>query len=448
VQDEQPAVTVDPAPVVASDQPASPAADSSFMKMKAQPYRLSFKPDFFTVRLDNSILFMRYQSVRQNAGGFVNPSLGGVISVSLNDVMENHRFTGGVRLPVNFSGLTYFLQYENFTRRADWGLLFLRSESYYTVPVTFIDANSGQTLFSRDYTGRNIAHLLQGSVSYPFDRIRSVRMHMGVRQDVLDFKAQDTLSLAFLPREHQYWALSRAEYVFDNSIAPTVNIRQGFRYKFFAEYIYLLSKGNGGCYNLGTDMRYYHKIYKNLIAATRLAAAHSAGNHKILYYLGGVDNWIAPKFNQYSPPSSDGNFAFQTLATNMRGYTQNARNGSTYAVFNGEVRFPVVASFIKRPIQSALLRHLQLVPFVDVGSAWNGLLPNAENSSAKYSFGPDQQAPNVSVNMTVPGSGGLAMGYGTGLRTMVFSYFLRLDAAWNIEGRTKPIWYFSIGTDF
>jgi len=425
-----------------------PAADSSYVKMKAQPYRLDFKPDFFTVRLDNSILFMRYQSVRQHAGSFANPSLGGLISVSLNDVMENHRFTGGIRLPVNFSGLTYFLQYENFTRRTDWGILYLRSENYYTIPVTFVDASTGVALFSREYTGRNVTNMIQGSAAYPIDRIRSIRMHMGVREDVLDFKAQDTLSLAFLPRDRQYWALSRAEYVFDNSISPTLNIRQGFRYKFFAEYMYQLSKGGGGCYNFGTDFRYYHKVYKNLTLATRIAAAHSAGKYKILYYLGGVDNWVSPKFNQYTPPSTDGNFAFQTLATNMRGYPQNARNGSTYAVFNGELRFPVVATFIRRPIQSAMLRHLQLVPFVDAGSAWNGLFPNSENASGNYRFGPDQQAPNVSLDLKVPGTGGLAMGYGAGLRTMVFSYFMRLDAAWNIEGRRKPIWYFSIGTDF
>ncbi len=435
-------------PAPSPEDTAAPVADSTYIKMKAQPYRLSLKPDFFTVRLDNSILFMRYQSVRQTPGAFSNPPLGGLLSVSLNDVMENHRFTGGVRLPVNFSGLTYFLQYENFTRRVDWSLLLLRSQHNYSVPVTFIDATSGIPLFTREYVGRNTTNMLQGSVSYPLDRIRSIRLHLGFRQDVLDFRAQDTISLAFLPRDRQYWALSRAEYVFDNSAAPTLNIREGYRYKFFAEYMYQLTDGNGGFYNFGTDFRYYHKIYKHFTLATRIAAAHSAGDHKILYYLGGVDNWIAPKFNNHTPPGGDGNFAFQTLATNMRGYQQNARNGSTYAVFNGELRLPIVTTFAKRPIQSAILRHMQLVPFVDIGSAWNGLIPNAENASGNYRFGPDQQAPNVSIDLRVPGTGGVAMGYGAGIRTMLFGYFMRVDAAWNIEGRPKPIWYFSIGTDF
>jgi hypothetical protein len=50
--------------------------------------------------------------------------------------------------------------------------------------------------------------------------------------------------------------------------------------------------------------------------------------------------------------------------------------------------------------------------------------------------------------MYIPSNTGLAMGYGAGLRTMLLSYFMRLDAAWNIDGSRKPIWYFSIGTDF
>jgi hypothetical protein len=48
----------------------------------------------------------------------------------------------------------------------------------------------------------------------------------------------------------------------------------------------------------------------------------------------------------------------------------------------------------------------------------------------------------------VPNSSGLALGYGAGLRTMLFGYFLRMDAAWNIDGSPKPIIYLAIGTDF
>ncbi len=34
------------------------------------------------------------------------------------------------------------------------------------------------------------------------------------------------------------------------------------------------------------------------------------------------------------------------------------------------------------------------------------------------------------------------------MRTTLLGYFVRVDAAWNIEGIRKPLWYLSFGTDF
>lgn len=424
--------------------------DSTYLKLRSRPYRLSFRPDFLSVKLDNSVLFNRYQPVES----YSNPDLGGMITVSLNDALENHRFTGGIRLPVTFSGMGYFLQYQNFTRRADWGLLFLRTSENQNRNVLYTDQN-GNPLFVRSELLKVSTNYLQGSYSYPLDRIRSVRAHLGLRQDNLDFKAQDTISLNFLPSSKKYWAMMRAEYVFDNSRSLDLNIRQGFRYKFYAEYMQPLNKsvnyGDGetegdtkGFYNLGLDFRYYQKLYKKTIFAARIAGAHSAGNHHILYTLGGVDNWLFPKTSNNVPPVTDQNYAFQALATNLRGYPQNARNGNTYAVANLEVRFPVFTSLMKRPVQSGFLRNMQLIAFSDIGSAWNGLLPNAESFNRDLTL----YAPPVYMELELEGNSGLALGYGAGLRTMLLGYFIRVDAGWNIEGRPKPVWHVSFGTDF
>ncbi len=417
--------------------------DSTYIKLKAQPYRLSFKPDFFTVRLDNSILFNKYQPADIMGGAPPSQPLGGMISVSLNDALEDHRFTGGLRLPVNFSGLTYFLQYENFKRRVDWGILYVRTENHYQYNVRYIDTVSG-AVFDNPQLGKVTSSLLQGSASYPLDRRTSIRLHFAFRQDVLNFKAQDTLSLSYLTKEKTYWTMSRAEYVFDNTTTPALNIRNGIRYKIYGEYFYKLSAPNGGFYNLGFDVRYYKKIYKHIISATRIAYAHSGGNQKINYIMGGVDNWIAPKQNPMPPPPTE-NFAFQTLATNLRGYEQNARRGNTFGVINAEIRAPILTSIMKRPIQSAFLKNLQAVAFMDVGSAWNGVLPSEQNLNQPYIF----YTPPMPVYVSIaPPDNAVAIGYGGGLRTMLFGYFMRFDAAWNIEGRRKPILYFSIGTDF
>jgi hypothetical protein len=428
----------------------STMSDSTYLKMKAQPYRLSFKPDFFTVRADNSVLFNQYQSYDNSGGGYINPSLAGLVMISLDDIMENHRFTGGFRLPINFSGTTYFLQYQNFSRRVDWGVLYLRNQNMYTYNVTYVDQFGNST--DKDQLGRVTTNMIQGMATYPLDRIRSIRMNLGMRQDGLVFKAQeDALSLFDPPNPNKYWALSRVEYVFDNSANPELNIRKGYRYKFFGEYMYNFTD-NKGVYNLGLDFRYYMPVYKSLIWATRIAGAHSGGSQKVIYYVGGLDNWLNKKYAAAVPPSGDPeDYAFQTVGNNMRGYRQNSRNGNTYAVLNTELRLPVASTFIKRPVQSAVLKNLQVVGFADIGSAWAGFLPgNANNQAPTYVFPnagtqPPYTQPIV-LQLKIPASTGWCAAAGLGLRTTLLGYFLRLDRTWNIE--SQKMWLISIGTDF
>src|SRR5699024_10025628 len=103
--------------------------------------------------------------------------------------------------------------------------------------------------------------------------------------------------------------------------------------------------------------RYYLPIYKNFIWATRLAADFSWGNKKVLYYLGGVDNWLAPKYNSSTPVDYSAGYAYQTLAENLRGYKQNVKNGNNVMLLNTELRLPVFATFINQPIHSNFIRN-------------------------------------------------------------------------------------------
>jgi hypothetical protein len=429
--------------------------DSTFIDMRSQKYYLSFRPDFFSVRADNSVVFNRYQSYDNTGGQYTNPSLAGMLMVSLVDKMEDYRFTGGLRIPLNFSGLTYFLQFENFRRRVDWGLIFLRQENKYNYSFLL---DPQQAPFEEP--GKTITNLIQGSASYPLDKVKSFRLHFGARQDKMIIKAKDPIGLA-LPNTEQYWVMSRAEYVYDDTRNPTLNIWNGLRYKIYAEYMYKLYSNNvygsssdtsfsnkrGGFYNVGIDLRFYQKIYKNFIAAVRVAGAHSGGNQKILYFLGGVDNAINPNFSNSLQPSGKNDYAFQALATNMRGYDQNARNGNTYALINAELRFPVLSTLMRRPIQSSILKNLQVVAFADIGSAWEGILPNSESFDRYYRVGwPSPNNPIVGVAVPNYSDNGIAIGYGAGVRTMIFGYFARFDAALNLK--KDFTWYISLGTDF
>ena len=425
--------------------------DSSYLNMKPSPYKLSFKPDLFSIKLDNSVLFSQYQSIASNGGQFNNPSLSGLVTLSLNELMEDHKITAGFQLPINGAAATYFLQYQNFTRRLDWGVLFFRSTDKTDQNVGYVD-NNGVLVLVQPQLFKSVSNMVQTDFNYPLDRVRSIRFHTGLRQDKSIQKVTDTLSLAYdLSSPVAYTSISRLEYVFDNTITPVLNISNGTKFKFYGEELYGLNGGNKSCYNFGLDIRNYQKIYKNFIVANRLAYAHSDGNSEVEFLLGGVDDWVSPKqaANANQPPA--GNYGFQAMENTVRGYDQYARVGNNFFVFNTEFRLPVLTTFMHRPIQSAILKNLQVVAFVDAGDAWNGFLPTTGNLSSTYNypnFASANGLNNVFLSLTVPNNDGLALGYGAGLRTSLLGYFVRLDAAWNIDGIKKQVIYFALGTDF
>ena len=199
-------------------------------------------------------------------------------------------------------------------------------------------------------------------------------------------------------------------------------------------------------FNFGFDGRHYLPIYRNFIWAVRTAADFSWGAQKIIYYAGGVDGWLSPKFNNQNTPAPDQNYAFQSLAVNLRGFNQNVANGNNAFVINSEFRLPVFATLFNKPINNAFLRNFQLVQFADLGTAWNGKYDKLERPNTVYT-GSD---PAISFRTKAGGIGPFAGGYGFGARSTLLGYFLKLDAAWEMNGifKGKPIWYFALGFDF
>src|SRR5690606_2279068 len=131
--------------------------------------------------------------------------------------------------------------------------------------------------------------------------------------------------------------------------------------------------------NIGFDVRYYKPLYRTSIFALRFSGAHAFGTQQIAYFLGGMDNEISPQWN--SPglrPSELQNYGYQALVTNMRGYKQNQLNGNTFVLMNAEVRVPVMTTIFNKTTNSSILKNLQLIAFLDVGSAWEGLIRDAD----------------------------------------------------------------------
>lgn len=399
---------------------------------KSKLYSTTFYPDYIQTTLDNTLLFTRYQPLSSE---FNNVSLSGFLTSTLTDVMEDYKITGGARLGIDFRSLDYFLKFANYRRRADWGLLYFHTSS--------IEQGIAPLPYYSPYLvyGKKGMDYLQSNMTYPLDMLKSIRLQLGLRYDRTRYLAKDQYSIE-IPTTKQFWAVSHAEFVYDNTINPMLNIWKGSRAKIFVEYQYKFNSPSKGFFNFGYDARNYLTIYKNVIFASRFAGAHSMGNAKVLYFLGGVDNPIISRFDQNTVVSIDDNYAFQTLATNMRGYKQGARNGSSFMVINEEIRMPVYNTFFNRPIKSGFIRNLQLVAFADAGITIKGVFPTSENIINQVKI----QDANSNVSVYFERSG--ALGYGLGLRSRFLGYFLRSDFAWNIGGGKKPMLHLSLATDF
>ncbi len=242
-----------------------------------------------------------------------------------------------------------------------------------------------------------------------------------------------------------------------------MNIWNGLRYKIFTDWNRQVSgvKFADGptTFNLGFDARYYYPIYRNFIWAGRAAGDFSWGNQKFIYYLGGVDGWLMfgnnqktdkngqlkdRYFNTHNDPAIDQDYAFQSLAVNMRGFIQNVANGNNALVINSEFRLPVMSTLFEKTVNNAFLRNFMITQFVDLGTAWNGGYNSIKRPNVVYGQG------DVLVKVKAGGIGPFAGGYGFGARSMLLGYFVKYDVAWQMNGffKGKPQMYVSLGLDF
>jgi hypothetical protein len=409
-------------------------------------YRLKFSSDYVVSGFNNAVLINRFQPYAGGAGP-VNLSntdlINGIIRMGISDVFEDIKFVGGFRISTNLQDNDYFASFQNYKRRFDWGLTYYRS-----VLNDFPIYNPNTEPVKAILSNKLFSNLYQANIAYPFDEVRSVRLMVGYRSDrvVLRTDANAPQSLNF-PDSLLRYGLARFEFVHDNTINPALNIWNGLRYKVYVEsFSRLVASNNEGrnTFNIGVDARHYLPIYRNFIWAVRGAFDASLGNQKLIYYVGGADGWISPKFNQQNRPANDDTYAYQSLALNLRGHNQNAANGNNAAVINSELRLPIFTTFFNRPVNNAFLRNLQLVQFLDLGTAWNGQFRAIDRPDEIYGV------PPVQVRIKTGGIGPFVGGYGFGVRSTLLGYFLRLDTGWPMTGvfKGKPIWYFSMGLDF
>lgn len=437
--------------------PAPPAPKKTepegfrFRSSKIIPARLKFRTDLVTTTLDNSMLFEGLNTFAGTPMDFGFPPPGILMKANFKDLFEDHHIEAGMRIPTSFNGAEYFVLYDDLKNRID-----KRFAVYYRTQRYMAEPRSNSPLRPRI---QNKTFLAQYQLRYPLNIFASFRAIGTVRMDNTISLAEDPTSLT-TPTLREQRAGLRGEYVFDNTLPTGLNMMRGTRYKVYAEMVkrFQVDLGENPSFDfndgfmtlLGFDFRHYQPVLKKSIFAARLAAATSFGSERILYYLGGVDYWLFPSFNEDIAAPTEGNFAYQTVATNMRGFQMNIRNGNSYALANAELRVPIFQYFSNN-LRSNFLRNFQLVGFFDMGTAWQGLNPFDDENPLNTKFIPDPPIPSNPVVIKVryfrdP----IVMGYGLGARMLLFGYFVRVDYAWGVETRViqDPRIFLSLGMDF
>lgn len=411
-------------------------------------YFTSFFKDNFTLQVDFVFDNPQYQPYSGrptndllSAGFNVNFKIGTI------DLFNNYRLVMGLRTDFQpMPGLSLSPNSElmigavNNKKRLDQQLTLYRRSR-----VTYLDeffVNNTVQFLTRFLTYEG-----HYRISYPLNEIERLSLSGGVRSERKITLSDNPVSLQ-RPSSTTNHLVFKADYVYDNTRKKGLNLYHGTRFKVFTEYYKNVTTNNTGLHTAGVDFRTYMPITRGMVWANRFAFGTSWGEEKLVHYLGGVDNEISPKVNTDMPIDDTQNYIFQTVATNMRGFKQNVRNGNSFSVINSELRMPIFKMLMDKPIKSDFIANFQVVGFADVGSAWNGTSPYSDENSFNYRV-IDEDNPNLTVivkNQSSP----IVFGTGFGLRTRILGYFVRADWAWGIQdGEFLPrIFYFSLSTDF
>ncbi len=398
---------------------------------KLRNYEVEYTVNEATTQLNFSFLNESYQTY--SGGGspiYLNPGATGLFKIGMSDLMENHRIVAGMRLSLDFSNTEYLLSYENLTHRLGRQIIVHRQSINETSSYTAIR--------QRSY---NAYYVLK----YPFSEVLLLKGTAIGRYNHTFYRATDRITID-ADDLSEYWAGLKGELIYDHSRLLTQNIPLGTRTKFFAEYYQNITKNSESMFVLGVDFRNYQRIWKTFIWANRFAASTSFGPSKLIYYMGGVDDWMFPKFNRDIQIDQTQNYAYQTLATNMRGFTQNIRNGNSFIAINSELRFPIFSCLSPKPIEKPFFKHFQVVGFLDAGTAWVGWNPwSKENAYYKRVVDEDPFTITIEKNLEP-----FVAGVGWGLRSQLFGYFIRADWAYGIENEKigSMIFYLSLSLDF
>ncbi|MBL7822472.1 MAG: hypothetical protein JNK69_03610 [Saprospiraceae bacterium] len=408
-------------------------------------YRKRFGIEEISADLNNDLLFGGLNTYSGFNPDYNPPNIGILFKIRVKEVLENYHLEGGVRIPTDFIGSEAYVLLENNKKRWDHVFGIYRKSDRENIP--------NGNLNSWRLASNTI--LLNYQLKYALDPYQSFRLNNTIRNDHQFLLSSDIKSLDSLGRNIQSIG-TRIEYVFDDAMDLSLNLKQGYQIKLFFEGAKRINTSlhdgikvnpiKGLLLIAGLDARYHLPILRHSVFANRFYLNASFGQQRLLNHLGGTENWLIPKYSTESVSITDQEFAFSQQVTEVRGHPIGARKGSSAAVFSTELRVPFFQYILNQNWKNSFLRNLQFICFTDVGLSWNGLIPNIKEAEE---FKIRAQNPAVIVDVIYKRDPVIS-GMGMGLRSSLFGYFLRFDYAWPVDryGFSNPLPHLSLGLDF
>jgi Tol biopolymer transport system component len=301
--------------------------------------------------------------------------------------------------------------YSYLPRRWDFGGGLFHFKNYYSSRVTTLgDALGSPRLFSE----RNFGTLL--NASYPFDRFR--RMELSLTQLFAELRFYDPLFGTLLEKRYQSVTSPSVSLVGDNALYGYFGPVNGHRYNLTYSPSLAVFANGLEYHTVTADLRHYWDLTHGYTFAVRGLGGYSSGRDPRTFFIGGYST--------------------------LRGFDDFSLEGQRVAVGNVEFRFPFIQQLgLVGPVPLGVF-NLRGAVFADFGAVWN---PGDKVQLSVISRGDNDPATAQPPGGVFKGG---AFAYGAGIRTAIYFFILKVDAAWNTDFRTSstPHWHFSIGPEF
>lgn len=344
----------------------------------------------------------------------------GLASISLSDMLGNHRINIITSMVIDLKNSDYAIGYYYLPKRIDYGV-----ELFHTARFLLYNRLDGRG--DQLYRYRNLGATF--NARYPFNRFKRIDAGLSVQnvsQENLDNSQEEIVKKTFL--------IPSLSFVHDNTIFGYTKPIRGTRYNLTALASPKLGSDGIGFTSLIGDYRTYFKLGEGYNFALRFSGGASFGPNPQRFYLGGTQNWINREFeNNNIPISNIEEYSFSYPGLPLRGYNYDRISGSKYALLNAELRLPIIRYLIFGFLPIGF-QNIEGVIFVDAGTAWRN------NNDLQF----------FTRENGVFQSKDLLTGTGFGTRLNFLGFPVMFDVAWayNFNRFSKPKYYISLGYDW